>query len=108
MTITTPEVPSAASIPATMAAVMCHGPGDYRLETVPVPQPGPLEVLTSVEAVGICAGDIKTWHGAPSFLGDAEQPRYVKPPMIPGHEFIGRWRWAKARPKSTRSGSATG
>src|SRR5664279_1796595 len=90
MTITTPETPWTSSIPATMAAVVCYGPGDYRLETVPVPQPGPLEVLTSVEAVGICAGDIKTYHGAPSFWGDAEQPRYVKPPMIPGHEFIGR------------------
>lgn len=90
MTITTPDIPATTSIPATMAAVVCHGPGDYRLETVPVPRPGPLEVLTSVEAVGICAGDIKTWHGAPSFWGDAEQPRYVKPPMIPGHEFIGR------------------
>jgi threonine dehydrogenase-like Zn-dependent dehydrogenase len=90
MTFTTAELPPTTSIPATMAAVVCHAPGDYRLETVPVPRPGPLEVLTSVEAVGICAGDIKTFHGAPSFWGDAEQPRYVKPPMIPGHEFIGR------------------
>jgi threonine dehydrogenase-like Zn-dependent dehydrogenase len=90
MTFTTPERPPERETPATMAAVVCHGPGDYRLETVPVPEPGPLEVLTSVEAVGICASDIKTYHGAPSFWGDADQPRYVKPPMIPGHEFIGR------------------
>lgn len=75
---------------ATMKAIVCYAPGDYRLETVPIPQPGPLEILTRVEACGICAGDIKTWHGAPSFWGDAEQPRYVKPPMTPGHEFIGR------------------
>ncbi len=74
----------------TMRAIVAYAPGDYRLETVPVPVPGPLEILTKVEAVGICAGDIKTYHGAPSFWGDADQPRYVKPPMIPGHEFIGR------------------
>jgi 2-desacetyl-2-hydroxyethyl bacteriochlorophyllide A dehydrogenase len=76
--------------PATMKAVMCHNPGDYRLEEVPVPTPGPNQALVKVERCGICAGDIKTFHGAPSFWGDQEQPRYVKPPMIPGHEFLGR------------------
>jgi len=82
-------VPSDA-LPATMQAVVCYNPGDYRLEKVPVPVPGPDEVLTKVEACGICMGDVKTFRGAPSFWGDATQPRYVKPPMIPGHEFIGR------------------
>ncbi|WP_122847879.1 MDR/zinc-dependent alcohol dehydrogenase-like family protein [Pseudomonas viridiflava] len=77
-------------IPATMQAVVCHGPEDYRLETVDVPTPGPDEILTKVELCGICMGDIKTYRGAPSFWGDAEQPRYVKPPMIPGHEFVCR------------------
>jgi len=76
--------------PTMMKAVVCYNPGDYRFEQVPVPVPGPNEVLTTVEACGICMGDVKTFHGAPSFWGDAEQPRYVKPPMIPGHEFIGR------------------
>ncbi len=83
-TMRTPE------LPATMKAVVCYNPGDYRLEEVPVPVPGSDEVLTKVEACGICMGDVKTFHGAPSFWGDATQPRYVKPPMIPGHEFIGR------------------
>ncbi|KEZ73707.1 iditol 2-dehydrogenase, partial [Pseudomonas syringae pv. syringae FF5] len=73
-----------------MQAVVCHGPEDYRLETVDVPTPGPDEILTKVELCGICMGDIKTYRGAPSFWGDAEQPRYVKPPMIPGHEFVCR------------------
>ncbi|KGX10978.1 zinc-binding dehydrogenase family protein [Burkholderia pseudomallei] len=78
------------ALPATMRAVVCHGPRDYRLEQVPVPKPGPDEILTQVERVGICMGDIKTFRGAPSFWGDAVQPRYVKPPMIPGHEFVCR------------------
>lgn len=78
------------SIPQTMQAVVCHGPEDYRLEIVQVPTPGPDEILTKVELCGICMGDIKTYRGAPSFWGDADQPRYVKPPMIPGHEFVCR------------------
>ncbi|CAJ9698154.1 MDR/zinc-dependent alcohol dehydrogenase-like family protein [Burkholderia pseudomallei] len=78
------------ALPATMRAVVCHGPQVYRLEQVPVPKPGPDEILTQVERVGICMGDIKTFRGAPSFWGDAVQPRYVKPPMIPGHEFVCR------------------
>ncbi|AJX33942.1 erythritol/L-threitol dehydrogenase [Burkholderia oklahomensis] len=80
----------AGALPATMRAVVCHGPEDYRLEQVPVPKPGPDEILTEVELVGICMGDIKTFRGAPSFWGSAVQPRYVKPPMIPGHEFVCR------------------
>ncbi|MFT0169543.1 MDR/zinc-dependent alcohol dehydrogenase-like family protein [Paraburkholderia mimosarum] len=80
----------AGALPDTMRAVVCHGPEDYRLEQVPVPIPGPHEILTRVELVGICMGDIKTFRGAPSFWGNAIQPRYVKPPMIPGHEFVCR------------------
>ncbi|WP_028231255.1 MDR/zinc-dependent alcohol dehydrogenase-like family protein [Paraburkholderia mimosarum] len=80
----------AGALPDTMRAVVCHGPQDYRLEEVPVPIPGPHEILTRVELVGICMGDIKTFRGVPSFWGNAIQPRYVKPPMIPGHEFVCR------------------
>ncbi len=89
-TIHEPSVDDTSAIPATMRAIVCHAPGDYRLEHVPVPRPGPLEVLTRVEAVGICMGDIKTFHGAPSLWGDAEQPAWIKAPVIPGHEFIAR------------------
>jgi len=77
-------------LPTMRAVVCCYAPGDYRLETVPVPKPGPLEVLTRVQAVGICMGDIKTFHGAPSIWGDAIQPAWLKAPVIPGHEFIGQ------------------
>jgi len=52
----------APSIPKTMQAVVCHGPEDYRLETVDVPTPGPDEILTKVELCGICMGDIKTYR----------------------------------------------
>ena len=29
-------------IPKTMASVICHGPEDYRLEELPVPEVGPV------------------------------------------------------------------
>ena len=77
-------------LPKTMTAVVAYAPGDYRLETVDVPRAGPDDIIIAVEACGICASDIKTFQGAPSFWGDDKgQPRYVKAPMIPGHEFIG-------------------
>jgi len=79
------------SLPDTMKAVVVHGKEDYRMEDVPVPKPGPGEVLVKVEAVGICAGDAKTFTGAERFWGNgADVPQYVEPPVIPGHEFSGR------------------
>lgn len=78
-----------ATIPATMRAVVCHGPGDYRLDEVPVPEPGEGEALVRVEAVGICASDLKCYHGAAKFWGDATRPAYAETPVIAGHEFVG-------------------
>ena len=77
------------ALPRTMRAVRCVGPEDYRLEEVPVPQPGPQEVLIRVDACGICASDVKCFIGAPLFWGDEHRPPYVQAPVTPGHEFIG-------------------
>lgn len=80
-----------ADLPRKMTAVVAYAPGDYRIEQVDVPRAGPDDIVIEVEACGICASDIKTFGGAPSFWGDNKgQARYVKAPMIPGHEFIGR------------------
>ncbi|RKR03268.1 2-desacetyl-2-hydroxyethyl bacteriochlorophyllide A dehydrogenase [Kushneria sinocarnis] len=77
-------------LPKVMKAVVAYGPGDYRYEEVPVPElENDHEILVRVEGCGICAGDIKSFDGAPSFWGDEYQPPYIKAPMIPGHEFIG-------------------
>ena len=46
-------------------------------------------VIVAVEGVGVCAGDLKAFHGAPSFWGGEGSPAYIKAPMIPGHEFVG-------------------
>ena len=76
-------------MPETMQAVVCHGPRDYRLEAVDVPQPGFGEVLVRVEACGICASDLKCYHGAAKFWGDNGRPAWAETEVIPGHEFVG-------------------
>ena len=80
---------SDSSLPATMQAVVCHGPRDYRLEELAVPEPGPGEALVKVEACGICASDLKCFHGAAKFWGDASRPAWAEHGVIPGHEFVG-------------------
>ena len=77
-----------SDIPATMRAVVSYGPEDYRLEELPTPRAGPGEVVIKVEACGVCASDIKCYTGAAMFWG-GEQP-WVRPPVVAGHEFIGR------------------
>jgi Alcohol dehydrogenase GroES-like domain/Plasmid pRiA4b ORF-3-like protein len=62
---------------------------DYRLEHVPQRVPGPGQALVRVEAVGICASDLKCYHGAAKFWGDGQRPAYVETPVVPGHEFAG-------------------
>ncbi len=79
-----------AELPEAMQAVVCHGPEDYRLETIPVPTRGPGEVLVRVEAVGICASDLKCYHGAAKFWGDENRPAWAETDAVPGHEIAGR------------------
>ncbi|MCE3028416.1 MULTISPECIES: alcohol dehydrogenase catalytic domain-containing protein [unclassified Salinicola] len=80
----------AAPLPDTMHAVVCHGPGDYRLEQVATPRPGPRELILKIHACGICGSDLKCRDGAAMYWGDGERfDAFVKPPMIVGHEFAG-------------------
>lgn len=76
------------AIPKTMKAVRVHGVRDYRLEEVPVPQPGPGEVLVRMLATGICASDVKTYEGH-RVWGSDEIASYIDVPVTPGHEFVG-------------------
>lgn len=81
---------SDGNIPAAMRAVMCHGPHDYRYEEVSVPAIGEEDILVRVEACGVCAGDVKSYHGAAMFWGDGNVlPPWNDPPCVAGHEFIG-------------------
>ncbi len=60
-------------IPATMQAAVYRGVNDVRLETVPVPQVGPGEILIRVHTCGICGTDLKKIatgsHSAPRIFG---------------------------------------
>jgi len=69
----------------TMTAIVCHGPKDYRVETVARPIAGPNELIVRIGACGICASDRKCWSGAGMFWDDP----WVKAPVVPGHEFFG-------------------
>ncbi len=65
-------------IPATMRAVVYRGVNDMRLETVPVPEIGPGELLVKIATCGICGTDLKKIH-----TGSHSAPR------IFGHEMAG-------------------
>jgi len=70
-----------------MKAVVCYAPRKYVLEEKPVPKASDGEVVVRVGASGICGSDIKCYEGAEILWGG---PRpYVKPPVTPGHEFVG-------------------
>src|SRR5215216_5343369 len=73
----------------SMRAVVTHGPRDYRIEEVPVPHPEPGELLIEVDAVGICASDMKCWLGGTLFWGADGKGGYVEGPCIAGHEYAG-------------------
>src|ERR1700674_3279154 len=61
------------SIPTTMRAAVYRGVNDVRMETVPVPQIGPDELLVRVHTCGICGTDLKKIsngsHSAPRIFG---------------------------------------
>lgn len=68
----------------TMRLARVHGPGDVRLDAVPVPGCGPGEALVRVGAVGICGSDLG--YIAQGGLGGSEP---LKQPLPIGHEFAG-------------------
>jgi L-iditol 2-dehydrogenase len=65
-------------IPSSMRAVVYRGVNDLRLETVPVPEIGPGELLVKVATCGVCGTDLKKIH-----TGSHSAPR------IFGHEMAG-------------------
>src|SRR5437660_9776521 len=73
-TITKSEAGTKNSVvPQTMQAAVYRGKDDVRLETVPVSEIGPGEVLVRVHTCGICGTDLKKIttgsHSAPRIFG---------------------------------------
>ncbi|MCP3425422.1 alcohol dehydrogenase catalytic domain-containing protein [Rothia sp. AR01] len=79
----------ATAIPDQMRAVVCNGPEDYTLETRPVPELGADDLLIRVEATGVCASDLKCYHGAPKFWGGEGREQWAQAGVTPGHELVG-------------------
>jgi L-iditol 2-dehydrogenase len=67
------SAPLREKIPTTMLAAVYRGRGDVRLETLPVPEIGPGELLLRVHTCGICGTDLKKIetgsHSAPRIFG---------------------------------------
>jgi len=76
--ISTPKFQASSKIPSTMRAVVYRGINDMRLETVPVPEIGPGELLIRIATCGVCGTDLKKIH-----MGSHSAPRVF------GHEFAG-------------------
>ena len=68
-------------LPEKMRAMVLTAPGQpLRLVQMPVPQPGPDQVLIRVHACGVCRTDLHIVDG------ELTQPKL---PLVPGHEIVG-------------------
>ncbi|MDV7211990.1 alcohol dehydrogenase AdhP [Azotobacter beijerinckii] len=67
----------------TMKAAVVHAFGKpLEIREVPVPSPGPGQLLVKIAACGVCHTDL---HAA-----EGDWPVKPKPPFIPGHEGVGQ------------------
>ena len=69
-------------LPATMRAAQLMGPRQVRVSQVPMPTPGPDEVLVRLDGCGLCGSNLPVWQGRPWFT-------YPLDPGAPGHEGWG-------------------
>lgn len=67
-----------------MKAFVKYGKNPYEagLCEMPVPEPGPEEVLVRVDSCGICGSDLHAYRASSGY-------EWVKPPVTLGHEFAG-------------------
>ena len=72
-----------AAIPQTMIGAVLTGPEAIEIRDVPVPEPGPGEMLLKVEAATTCGTDVKVFRRG-------GHPRMLKAPTLFGHEMAGR------------------
>ncbi|RKH58141.1 zinc-dependent alcohol dehydrogenase family protein [Corallococcus aberystwythensis] len=64
----------------TQRAMVLHAPGQpLRMETRPIPEPGPEQVLLKVHACAVCRTDLHVVDG------ELTRPKL---PLVPGHEIV--------------------
>jgi len=84
---------------SSMKALVKSSPAPgFLLTEVPVPDIGPGEVLIRVEKAGLCGTD----HHIYAWDGWAQQR--IKPPLVVGHEFMGRVAAVGSEVRSIRAG----
>jgi L-iditol 2-dehydrogenase len=66
-----------------MRAIRLYGPRTLQIDDVPVPDPGPGEVLVRVTAVGLCGSDVHYY--CDGHIGES----VPSAPLVLGHEFAG-------------------
>ncbi|NUS76095.1 MAG: alcohol dehydrogenase catalytic domain-containing protein [Streptomyces sp.] len=69
-----------------MRAFVLTAPGEYAVQEVPAPEPGPGEAVVDVERVGVCGTDAEFFTGAMTYLHQG----HAAYPMRLGHEWAGR------------------
>ena len=57
----------------TMRAAVVIGPGQVRIDEVPLPEPGPGEVRIKLEGSGVCASNLTPWEG-PEWMSFPTEP----------------------------------
>jgi len=78
-----------------MKQAVMTSPGVIEFRDVPVPKPGPEEVLIRVRRIGVCGSDIHVRHGRHPFTSY---------PVVQGHEFSGVIEAVGRRVKDLRPG----
>jgi propanol-preferring alcohol dehydrogenase len=74
----------------TMRAAVVHNfRAPLTIDRLPIPTPGPGQVLIKMEASGVCHTDL---HAA-----DGDWPIKPTPPFVPGHEGVGKGGRARVR-----------
>ena len=67
-----------------MDALVKTAPGTgLELRQVPIPEPGPGQVLIKVHKTAICGTDVHIYNWDPWAV------EHIKPPMVVGHEYVG-------------------
>jgi 2-desacetyl-2-hydroxyethyl bacteriochlorophyllide A dehydrogenase len=69
----------------TMKVARLHGIKDMRMEEMPIPTPGPNDVVCKVKRCGVCGTDYAIYSGETSFW----QQGWIHVPMTLGHEWSG-------------------